>query len=56
MPVADARRRRNDAGALAAAGITGEDGGKIDHVEFFGPPADPAAQQPEFRAVPGRRL
>ena len=29
--------------SLARNGITGKDGGEIDHIEVFGPPGDPAA-------------
>ena len=39
--------------ALEMAGITGADGGKIDHVEFFGPPRDPAADSRNFVLCPG---
>jgi 4-hydroxyproline epimerase len=39
--------------ALDAAGITGADGGKIDHVEFFGPPRDPSADSRNFVLCPG---
>jgi 4-hydroxyproline epimerase len=39
--------------ALETAGITGADGGKIDHVEFFGPPRDPAANSRNFVLCPG---
>jgi 4-hydroxyproline epimerase len=39
--------------ALAAAEITGEGGAKIDHVEFFGPPADPSANSRNFVMCPG---
>jgi 4-hydroxyproline epimerase len=39
--------------ALAAAGIAGADGAKIDHVEFFGPPRDPAADSRNFVLCPG---
>ena len=39
--------------ALETAGITGADGGKIDHVEFFGPPRDPAADSRNFVLCPG---
>ena len=28
--------------SLARNGITGKDGGEIDHIEVFGPPGDPA--------------
>ena len=39
--------------ALETAGITGADGAKIDHVEFFGPPRDPAADSRNFALCPG---
>jgi 4-hydroxyproline epimerase len=39
--------------ALARAGITGEGGAKVDHIEFFGPPVDPAAQSRNFVMCPG---
>ncbi len=39
--------------ALAAAGITGEGGAKVDHVEFFGPPADTRANSRNFVMCPG---
>ena len=40
--------------ALEADGITGEDGGKIDHIEVFGPPADPTlADSRNFVLCPG---
>ena len=40
--------------ALAAAGITGEDGGAIDHIEVFGSPGDPAqADSRNFVMCPG---
>jgi len=39
--------------ALAQAGITGADGARIDHVEFFGPPADPKADSRNFVMCPG---
>jgi 4-hydroxyproline epimerase len=38
---------------LAANGITGADGGAIDHIEFFGPPADPANDARNFVLCPG---
>lgn len=34
--------------ALAAAGIAGEDGGEIDHIEFFGPPQGKGANSRSF--------
>ncbi|WP_239502833.1 proline racemase family protein, partial [Stenotrophomonas maltophilia] len=39
--------------ALAAAGITGDGGAPIDHVEFFGPPAAPDAHSRNFVLCPG---
>lgn len=40
--------------ALAAAGITGDDGGEVDHVEVFGPPGDAAvADGRNFVLCPG---
>jgi len=39
--------------ALAKAGITGAGGAKIDHIEFFGPPADPKAHSRNFVLCPG---
>jgi 4-hydroxyproline epimerase len=39
--------------ALETAGITGADGAKVDHVEFFGPPRDPAADSRNFVLCPG---
>jgi proline racemase len=39
--------------ALEAAGITGRNGAWIDHIELFGPPADPAAQGRNFVLCPG---
>ncbi len=39
--------------ALADAGITGTDGAKIDHIEFFGPPADPKSDSRNFVMCPG---
>jgi 4-hydroxyproline epimerase len=39
---------------LAKNGITGDDGGEIDHIESFGPPADPAvADSMNFVLCPG---
>jgi 4-hydroxyproline epimerase len=40
-------------GALAAAGITGEDGAEIDHVEVFGPPSSARADSRNFVLCPG---
>ena len=41
--------------ALARDGITGRDGGEIDHIEVFGPPADPVlADSRNFVLCPGR--
>jgi 4-hydroxyproline epimerase len=39
--------------ALERAGIRGEDGGKVDHVEFFGPPVARDAQSRNFVLCPG---
>lgn len=39
--------------ALFKAGITGADGARIDHIEFFGPPADPKADSRNFVLCPG---
>ncbi len=39
--------------ALAANGITGDSGAYIDHVEFFGPPEDPAHDSRNFVLCPG---
>lgn len=40
--------------ALAEQGITGDDGGEIDHIESFGPPSDPAlADSKNFVLCPG---
>jgi 4-hydroxyproline epimerase len=40
--------------ALVANGITGRDGGEIDHVELLGPPADPANSGRGFMLCPGK--
>ncbi|MCA9323412.1 MAG: proline racemase family protein [Planctomycetes bacterium] len=39
--------------SLAQAGITGDDGGRIDHIELFGPPVAPEAQGRNFVLCPG---
>jgi len=39
--------------ALVEAGITGENGGLIDHIEFFAPPSNPAASSRNFVLCPG---
>jgi 4-hydroxyproline epimerase len=39
--------------ALARSGITGAGGAEIDHVELFGPPADPRNQSRNFVLCPG---
>jgi 4-hydroxyproline epimerase len=39
--------------ALERAGITGADGAKIDHIEFFGKAADPSAHSRNFVMCPG---
>ena len=40
--------------ALEANGITGADGGLIDHIELFGPPTDPANHSRNFVLCPGK--
>ncbi len=40
--------------ALAAQGITGDDGHEIDHVELFGPPTAPGAHGKNFVLCPGK--
>jgi 4-hydroxyproline epimerase len=39
--------------ALEANGVTGADGGVIDHIELFGPPGDPANHARNFVLCPG---
>ena len=39
--------------SLARQGITGDDGGEIDHVELFGPPQRPDADSKNFVLCPG---
>jgi 4-hydroxyproline epimerase len=46
-----ATRRIRD--SLAAAGVTGEGGAEIDHVEVFGPPSGPWADSRNFVLCPG---
>lgn len=40
--------------ALAATGITGADGGEIDHIELLGPPEHPEADAKNFVLCPGK--
>ena len=40
--------------SLEAAGITGADGGVIDHIELFGPPHDPVNHGRNFVLCPGK--
>ncbi len=40
--------------ALNAAGITGAEGGEIDHIELFGPPTRPDADSKNYVLCPGR--
>ncbi|MCL4109945.1 UNVERIFIED_CONTAM: hypothetical protein GTU68_012754 [Idotea baltica] len=41
--------------ALENSGVTGSDGGEIDHIEVFGPPADPGlADSKNFVLCPGK--
>jgi 4-hydroxyproline epimerase len=39
---------------LVRHGITGADGGEIDHIELFGPPHDPSAHSRNFVLCPGK--
>ncbi|MFT5732951.1 MAG: 4-hydroxyproline epimerase [Planctomycetota bacterium] len=39
--------------ALVDQGMTGKDDGYIDHIEFFGPPADPANHSRNYVLCPG---
>jgi 4-hydroxyproline epimerase len=39
--------------ALRSQGITGKDGGEIDHIELFGPPANPQNHSRNFVLCPG---
>ena len=39
--------------ALARAGIEGADGARVDHIQFFGPPASAAADSRNFTLCPG---
>ncbi len=40
--------------SLTRDGITGADGGEIDHIELFGPPGDPQNHSRNFVLCPGR--
>jgi 4-hydroxyproline epimerase len=40
--------------ALVANGITGDDGGEIDHIELFGPPSNGDAHSRNFVLCPGK--
>lgn len=40
--------------ALAANGITGDNGGEIDHIEIYGPPTLPEADSKNFVLCPGK--
>ena len=40
--------------ALGNAGLTGTDGGEIDHIELFGPPLDPQHHSRNFVLCPGK--
>ena len=40
--------------ALTSQGITGADGGEIDHIELFGSPSSPAADSKNFVLCPGK--
>ena len=39
--------------ALAESGVTGSDGGEVDHIELFGPPGAPGADSRSFVLCPG---
>jgi len=39
--------------AIVREGVTGADGGEVDHVELFGPPADPSNHSRNFVLCPG---
>jgi 4-hydroxyproline epimerase len=39
---------------LPRQGVTGEDGGEIDHIELFGPPRNPANHSRNFVLCPGK--
>lgn len=49
--LSDAAQRTRE--ALKRDGITGSDGGEIDHVEFFGPPEESDAHSRNFVYCPG---
>ena len=51
MPLSIAAQAIAD--ALWAQGICGADGGRIDHIEFFGPPVAPDANSRNFVLCPG---
>ncbi len=40
--------------ALARAGVTGDRGQEVDHIDLFGPPHDPAADSRNFVLCPGK--
>lgn len=40
--------------ALNAAGVTGDDGGEIDHIELFGAPSSPENDSQNFVLCPGK--
>jgi len=40
--------------ALAREGVTGKDGGEIDHIELFSQPRDPSAHSRNFVLCPGK--
>ncbi len=40
--------------SLARNGVTGADGGEIDHIELFGPPGDPQNHSRNYVLCPGR--
>jgi 4-hydroxyproline epimerase len=40
--------------ALTASGVTGDDGGEIDHIEVYGPPTRPELDSKNFVLCPGK--
>jgi len=40
--------------ALAKSGVTGDNGGEIDHIELYGPPTVPGADSKNFVLCPGK--
>ena len=51
---ADRRRLARSGRRSSAQGVTGADGGEIDHIELFGPPTVPATDSRNFVLCPGK--